>query len=137
MNWAAMMQLNSSTTSTKYRMNFGVVGADVPAVQGAQVGDAADAAGVALLSDDQDGEDRRDRLRDDRKVHTADPALEHRGADDEGEDGGHQQDREHRKREAVNGFRKKGSCVIWFQSMKSGMLASTGSLYSQRWTPRA
>ena len=71
-----------------------MVGADVPAVQRAQVGDAVDAAGVALLADDQDGEDRGDRLRDDREVDAADPALEHRGADDQGEDAGHQDDRE-------------------------------------------
>ena len=37
---------------------LGRVGADVPAEQGLQVGDAVDAAGVALLADDQDREDR-------------------------------------------------------------------------------
>ena len=64
---------------------LGAVGADVPAEQRAQVGDAVDAAGVALLADDQDRQDRRQRLRDDREVDAADPALEHRGAEDEGQ----------------------------------------------------
>ena len=57
---------------------LGAVGADVPAEQGAQVGDAVDAAGVALLADDQDGQDRRHRLRDDGEVDAADAPLEHR-----------------------------------------------------------
>ena len=61
------------------------VGADVPAEQRAQVGDAVDAAGVALLPDDQDREDSRQRLRDDREVDAADAPLEHGGAEDEGQ----------------------------------------------------
>ena len=62
-------------------------------MQRAQVGHAVDAAGVALLADDQDGEDRRDRLGDDREIDAADPALEHRHADDEGEERRHQRSR--------------------------------------------
>ena len=74
--------------------DLGVVGADVPALQRAQVGDAVDAAGIALLADDQDGQDRGDRLGDDREIDAADAALEHRGADDQGEQAGHQDDGE-------------------------------------------
>jgi hypothetical protein len=37
-----------------------VVRPDVPTVQGAQIGDAVDEAGVTLLADDQDGHDRGD-----------------------------------------------------------------------------
>jgi hypothetical protein len=62
--------------------------ADVPAEHRAQVGDAVDAAGVALLADDQDRQDQRDRLRDDGEVHAAHAPLEHREADDEGERAG-------------------------------------------------
>ena len=80
------MQPNSSADLDEVEDELGVVGADVPAVQRAQVGDAVDAAGVALLADDQDRQDRGDRLGDDREVDAADPALEHRGADDEGEE---------------------------------------------------
>ena len=64
---------------------LGEVGADVPAEQRPQVGDAVDAAGVALPADDQDRHHRGERLRDDGEVDAADPALEHRGAEDEGE----------------------------------------------------
>src|SRR5205085_9547103 len=64
---------------------LGVIGADVPAVQGAQVGNAVDAAGIALLADDQDGENGSDRLRDDGEIDAADPALEHCRTDDERE----------------------------------------------------
>jgi hypothetical protein len=69
---------------------LGAVGADVPAQQGLQVGDAVDAAGVALLADDQHRQDQRDRLGDDGEVHAAHAALEHREADDEGQQRGHQ-----------------------------------------------
>jgi hypothetical protein len=48
--------------------DLGVVGPDVPALQRAQVGDAVDAAGVALLADDQDGQDGGDRLGDDGEI---------------------------------------------------------------------
>ena len=54
-----------------------MIGADVPAEQRPQVGDAVDAAGVALLADDQDGEHRGERLGDDREVDATDPPLEH------------------------------------------------------------
>ena len=71
-----------------------MVGPDVPALQRAQVGHAVDAAGVALLAHDQDGQDRGDRLGDDREIGAADAALEHRRADDQGEEAGHQDDGE-------------------------------------------
>ena len=58
-----------------------MVGADVPAVQRLQVGDAVDAAGVALLPDDQDRQDRGDGLGDDGEIDAADAPLEHRGAE--------------------------------------------------------
>ncbi len=80
---------------------FCAVGADVPAFQRAQIRDAVDAAGVALLADDQDGQDRGDRLRDDREVDAADAPLEHRGSDDEGEESRHQHDHQDRQRQAV------------------------------------
>ena len=69
--------------------DLGVIGADIPPLQRAQVGDAVDAAGVTLLSHDQDGQDGRNRLGDDGEINAADPALEHRRADDQGEDAGH------------------------------------------------
>ena len=65
---------------------FRAVGANVPSQQGAQIGDAVDAAGIALPSDDQDGHHRRQRLGDDGEVDAADPALEHRGTENEGRD---------------------------------------------------
>ena len=69
-----------------------MVGADVPAEQRAQVGDAVDAAGVTLAADDQDGQHRRQRLSDDGEVDAADPALEHRDAENKGRKRGHQDD---------------------------------------------
>ncbi len=81
--------------------DLGVVGADIPSLQGAQVGHAVDAAGVALLAHDQDGQDRRYRLRDDGEIGAADAALEHRRTDDQGENARHQDDREDSEGEAV------------------------------------
>lgn len=86
---------------------LGVVGADVTAVERAQVGDAVDAAGVALLADDQDGQDRRNRLGDDGEIDAADPALEHRRTDDEGEDGRHHQDGDDGEGQAVERLPEK------------------------------
>ncbi len=80
---------------------LGVVGADVPAQQRAQIGDAVNAAGVALLADDQDGQDRGDGLGDDGEVDAADPALEHRSTDEEGEERRNDQDRQNGERQAV------------------------------------
>ena len=74
--------------------DLGVIRPDVPALQGAQVGHAVDAAGIALLTDDQDGQDSGDGLGDDGEVGAADAALEHRGADDQGKNAGHQDDGE-------------------------------------------
>ena len=71
-------------------MYFGVVGADVPAQQRAQIGDAVDAAGIALLADDQDGQHGGERLGDDGEIDAADAPLEHRGAEDEGDERRHQ-----------------------------------------------
>ncbi|MEY9169876.1 hypothetical protein ABIF15_001108 [Bradyrhizobium elkanii] len=91
-----------------------MIGPDIPAMQRSQVGDPVDAAGVALLAHDQDGHDRGDRLRDDREIDAADPALEHRSADDEGEDRRHQDDRDQRYREAVERLpeeRQRGELV--------------------------
>ena len=48
--------------------DLGVVGTDIPSVERAQIGHAVDAAGVALLAHDQDGQDRGDRLRDDGEI---------------------------------------------------------------------
>ena len=78
-----------------------MVGPDVPSLEGAQVGHAVDAAGIALLPHDQDGQDRGDGLGDDREVRAADAALEHRGADDQREQAGHQDDGENGEGETV------------------------------------
>src|SRR5258705_6952295 len=72
--------------------DLGVVGTDVPALQRTQIGHAVDAAGVALLTHDQDGQDRRDGLRDDGEIGAADAALEHRSTDDQGKYARHQDD---------------------------------------------
>ena len=80
---------------------LGVVGADVPALQRAQIGDAVDAAGVTLLADDQDGQDRRDGLGDDGEIDAADPPLEHRRADQEGKERRNDQDRQDGECQAV------------------------------------
>ena len=72
--------------------DLGVVRPDVPSLQGAQIGHAVDAAGVALLADDQNGQDGGDRLGDDGEIGAADAAFEHRRADDEGEECRHQDD---------------------------------------------
>ena len=80
---------------------LGVVCPDIPALQRAQVGDAVDAAGVTLLTDDQDGQDRGDRLGDNGEIRTADPPLEHRSADNEGEDRRNRDDCEDRESQAV------------------------------------
>ena len=112
----------AARTQTKYRMYLALVGADVPAEQRLQVGHAVDAAGVALLADDQHGQDQRHRLRDDGEVHAADAALEHREADDEGQQRGHQRSpRAASSGRLLNGSQNSGSSVSWFQSMKSGM----------------
>ena len=81
--------------------DLGVVRPDVPSLQRAQVGHAVDAAGIALLPDDQDGQDRGDGLGDDREIGAADAALEHRRADDQGEQAGHQDDGENGEGETV------------------------------------
>jgi hypothetical protein len=47
---------------------LGTIRADVPALQRAQIGNAVDAAGVALLADDEDRQDRGDRLGDDGEI---------------------------------------------------------------------
>ena len=80
---------------------FGAVGADVPAEQRAQIGDAVDAAGVALPADDQDGQHGGERLGDDREVDAADAPLEHGGAEDEGRDRRHHNDRDQRERQRL------------------------------------
>src|SRR5580704_4129813 len=81
--------------------DLGVVRPDIPPLQGSQIGHAVDAAGVALLPDDQDRQDSRDRLRDDGEVRAADAALEHGRTDDEGEYAGNQDDRGYCETQAV------------------------------------
>src|ERR1700733_14119933 len=71
---------------------LGVVGPDVPALQRAQIGDAVNAAGVTLLADDQNGQDRGDGLGDDGEIDAADPALEHRSTNQEGKERRNDQD---------------------------------------------
>src|SRR6516225_7211386 len=73
------------------------VGADIPTEQRAQVGDAVDAAGVALLADDQDGHHRGQGLRDDREIDATHPALEQRGAENEGDNRRHGDDGDERE----------------------------------------
>ena len=72
--------------------DLGVVRPDIPSLQGTQVGHAVDAAGITLLTHDQDGQDRRDGLGDDGEIGAADTAFEHRRADDQGEQAWHQDD---------------------------------------------
>ena len=81
-------------------------------LQRAQIGHAVDAAGVALLTDDQDGQDRGDGLGDDGEVGAADAALEHRRADDEGEDAGTRMIAQIVKVRLWNGCQNNGSAVI-------------------------
>src|SRR5207302_7252032 len=84
--------------------DLGVIRPDVPSLQGAQVGHAVDAAGIALLAHDQDGQDGCDRLGDNGEIGTADAAFEHRGTDDQGKDTGHQDDGGNGVGETVKGF---------------------------------
>ena len=93
---------------------LGVVGADVPAVERPQVGDAVDAAGVALLADDQDRQDGGDRLGDDGEIDAADAPLEHRDADDQRQQRRHQRHRDQREGQAVERLpepRQRGDLV--------------------------
>ena len=80
-----------------------MVGADVPAQQGLQVGDAVDASGVALLADDQHGQDQGHGLGDDGEVHPTHTALEHRKAHDEGQQRGYHQHRDQGQGQALEG----------------------------------
>jgi len=80
---------------------FRAVWTDVPAEQRAQVGDAVDAAGVALPADNQDGQHGRQRLGDDGEVDAAHSALEHRGAEDERGDRRHREHGEQRERQRL------------------------------------
>ena len=78
--------------------------------------------GVALLADDEDGQDGGEGLGNDGEVGAADPAGEHCHPDQQGQQGRHQDDGHHREGQAVGTARQNhGSAVIWFQSMKSGM----------------
>ena len=86
MNWAMKMQTNRQADLEEIEHDLGVVRPDIPTLQGAQIGHAVDAAGVALLPDDQDRQDSRDRLCDDGEISAADAALEHGRTDDQGED---------------------------------------------------
>ena len=92
MNWAMKMQMNRQAYLEEVENDLGVVGTDIPSLERAQVGHAVDAAGVALLTHDQDGQDRGDRLRDDGEIGAADAALEHRSTNDQGKDARHQDD---------------------------------------------
>ena len=93
-------------------MYLGAVGADVPTQQRTQIGDAVDAAGIALLADDQDGQHRGQRLGDDGEVDAADAALEHCGAENEGEDRGTAITAMSANGRTLNGTQKYGSSVI-------------------------
>ncbi len=70
-------------------------------LQRAQVGDAVDAAGITLLADDQDGQDRSDGLGDDGEIDAADPAFEHRSTDQEGKERRNDQDGQNGECQAV------------------------------------
>ena len=111
--------------------DLGVVGPDVPPLEGAQVGHAVDAAGVALLSHDQDGQDRGDGLGDDREIGAADAALEHRGADDQGKDARHQDDGGDGKGEAVERLpeqRQRGDLIPVHEIGNAGRRLDLGVL---------
>jgi hypothetical protein len=78
---------------------FRAVPADIPAQQRAQIGDAVDSAGVALLADDQDGHHQSNRLGDDGEIDPADPPLEERCPENERRDRRHRHDRDEREGE--------------------------------------
>ncbi len=77
-----------------------------------QVGDPVDAAGIALAADDQDRQDSRQGLGDNREIDAADPTLEHRHADHEGKRGRHHDDRDQVRVRLWNGCQNSGSDVI-------------------------
>ena len=66
-----------------------------------QIGDAVDAAGIALLADDQDRQDGGDGLRDDREIGAPDPPAEHRHADQQRQQNRDQRHRDKREGQAV------------------------------------
>ena len=78
---------------------FRTVGPDVPTQQRAQIGDTVDAAGIALLADDQDRHHQRQRLGNDGKVDAADAPLEHGRAENEGQNRRHSDDGDQRERQ--------------------------------------
>ena len=78
---------------------------------------------VARLADEQDGEGRGQRLRQDREVGAADPAAEGREAEQPGQHGGRQHDdrQDASPRRTRNGSHQPGSyAVAGDQAMKSG-----------------
>ena len=87
---------------------LGAVGARVPTQHGLQVGHAVDAAGVALLADDQHRHNQRNRLGDDGEVNTAHAPFEHGVADDEGQQGRHRNHGSDGKRQALERHPQRG-----------------------------
>ena len=81
---------------------------DVPAVQRPQIGDAVDAAGIALLADDQDRQDGGDGLRDDREIGSANSPAEHRNADKQCQQHRDQRHRNKRERQTVERLPEPG-----------------------------
>ena len=81
-----------------------MVRADVPTVQGAQIGDAIDAAGIALLTDYQDRQNGGDGLGDDGEIGATDTAAEHRDADQQREKNRDERHRDQREGQAMERF---------------------------------
>ena len=79
------------------------IGTDVPAQHGFQIGDAVDATGPALTTNNQNAQDRCNRLRNDGEVHITHTALEHRDADNESQNHGYSQHQQESQWQALEG----------------------------------
>src|SRR5690606_7525148 len=71
---------------------LGAVATDIPAMKRAQISDSVYAAGVTLLTDNQNGENRSNGLGNNRKVNAADATLEHRHSNQVGKQAGNHND---------------------------------------------
>ena len=83
---------------------FGGIITNIPTMQRSQVGNTVDTAGIALLTDNQYGQNEGDCLGDNGKVHATHTSLEHRVANNKGKYRRHYQYRYHGEGEAVEGF---------------------------------
>ena len=75
-------------------------------MQGFQVCNPVNAASETLLTNNQNGQDRYNRLHDDREVHITDTTGKHRETDDEGKQDWNDDDGKQSKPEAMERFPK-------------------------------